>query len=57
MSRPFRQELEKTNRLIVTDIHQNHWKGAEVVLTLPYAWVFLVTKQILANRQPSLGLF
>lgn len=44
-------------RLIITDIQKNHWKGAEVASILPYAWVTLVTKQILANRQPCLGVF
>lgn len=44
-------------RLIITDIQQNHWKGAEAVFTLPYAWITLVTKQIPANRQSCLGVF
>lgn len=57
MSGQFMQELERTTRLIFTDIHQNHWKGAEAVFTLPYAWVSLVTKEILANRQPCLRVF
>lgn len=47
----------KKARLIITDFQQNHWKRAEAVFSLPYGWITLVTKQILANRQPWLRVF